>query len=64
MPQNRRLSHFFSENGKMGHFKKFEHKKFGHLKKLTRDQINNRKETENEIRRFWGISKNYENAIT
>ena len=50
--------------GKMGHFKKFEDKKVGHFKKLTRDQIKNRKGTENEIRRFWGISKNYENAIT
>ena len=48
----------------MGHFKKFEHKKVGHFKKLTRDQIENRKGTENAILRFWGISKNNENAIT
>ena len=26
-----------SENGKMGHFKKFEHKKSGHFKEKTRD---------------------------
>jgi len=38
--------------------------KMGHSKKLTRDRIKNRKGTENEIRRFWGSSKNYENAIT
>ena len=38
--------------------------KMGHFKKLARDQFKNRKETENEILRFWGISKNYENAIT
>ena len=44
--------------GKMGHFEKFELKKVGHFKKLTCDQIKNRKSTENEIRRFWGISKN------
>ena len=25
--------------GKMGHFKKFEHKKVGHFKKLARDQF-------------------------
>jgi len=36
----------------------------GHFKKLARDQSKNRKGTENEILRFWGISKNYENAIT
>ena len=42
--------------GKMGHFKKFEHKKSGHFKKLARDQFSNRKSTENKIARFWGIS--------
>ena len=44
--------------GKMGHFKKFEHKKVGQFKKLARDRFFNRKGTENEILRFWGISKN------
>ena len=43
MPQNRRTSFSVempdSENGKMGHFKKFEHKKVGHFKKLARDQF-------------------------
>ena len=48
----------------MGHFKKLEHKKVGHFKKLTRDQFKNIKGTENEILRFWGISKKYKNAIT
>ena len=47
------FSHFQNQIGKMGRFKK-----------LTCDQFQNRKGTENEIRRFWGISKNYENAIT
>jgi len=32
--------------------------KMGHFKKMTRDQFKNRKGTENEILRFWGISKN------
>ena len=36
----------------------------GHFKKLTRDQFKNRKGAEIEILRFWGISKNYEIAIT
>ena len=58
------FSYLILKMGKMGHFKKFEHKKVGHFKKLTRDQIKNSERTENEIRRFWGISKNYENAIT
>ena len=48
MPQNRRTSfsvempHFsylILKMGKMGHFKKFEHKKVGHFKKLARDQF-------------------------
>ena len=38
--------------------------KMGHFKKLTRDRFENREGTENEILRFWGISKNHENAIT
>ena len=38
--------------------------KMGHFKKLARDQFQNRKGTENDILRFWGISKNYEIAIT
>ena len=42
----------------MGHFKKFEHKKVGKFQKLARDQFQNRKRTENDILRFWGISKN------
>ena len=50
------FSHFQNQIEKM-HFQKFEHKKVGHFKKLTRDQFKNRKETENEIPRFWGISK-------
>ena len=33
-------------------------------KKSTRDQFQNRKSTENNVLRFWGISKNYANAIT
>ena len=45
-------------------FKKFEHKKVGDFKKITRDQFLNTKGTENEVLRFWGISKNHENAIT
>ena len=36
----------------------------GHFRKLARDQFLNRKGTENEILRLWGISKNYENSIT
>ena len=55
---------FQNQKGKIGHFKKFEHKNVGHFKKLTRDQFRNRKGTENEILRFWGISKKYETAIT
>ena len=51
------FSHFQNQIGKMGHFKKFEHKKVGHFKKLARDQFYNWKWTENEILRFWGISK-------
>ena len=39
MPQNRRIS--FSVP--------FEHKKVGHFKNLIRDQIKNRKGTENEL---------------
>ena len=35
-----------------------------HFKILARDQFKNRKRTENEILRFWGISKNYAYAIT
>ena len=50
--------HFQNQIGKMGHFKKFEHKNVRHLKKLARDHFFNRKRTENEILRFWGISKN------
>ena len=47
------MPHFQNQIGKMGHFKK-----------LARDQFLNRKGTENEILRFWDISKNYEIAIT
>ena len=53
-----------SKNGKMGHFKKFEHKKSEHFKKLARDQFSNRKSTENKIVRFWGISKKYAYGLT
>ena len=52
------FSHLQNQIGKMGHFKKFEHKKVGHFKKLARDLFLNGKGTENEILRFWGISKN------
>ena len=58
------FSYLILKMGKMGHFKKFEHKKVGQFKKLIRDQFQNRKRTENEILRFWGISKNYEKALT
>ena len=58
------FSYLILKMGKMGHFKKFEHKKVGHFRKLARDQFLDRKRTENEILRFWGISKNSENAIT
>ena len=47
------FSHFQNQIGKMEHFKK-----------LARDQFLNKKGTENEILRFWGVSKNYEIAIT
>ena len=44
----------------MPHFSDFQNQigKMGHFKKLSRDQFFNRKGTENEIFRFWGISKN------
>ena len=45
-----------SKNGKMGHFKKFEHKKSGHLTEKTRDLFENEKRAEIESLRFWGIS--------
>ena len=48
----RHFSDLILKMGKMGHFKK------------ARDQFLNRKGTENEIVRFWDISKNHENAIT
>ena len=50
------FSHFQDQIGKMGHFQKFENKKVMYLKK-ERDQFSNRKRTENEIFRFWSISK-------
>ena len=58
------FSYLILRMGKMGYFKNFEHKRVGHFKKLARDQLKNRKGTENEIIRFWDISKNYEIAIT
>ena len=58
------FSYLILKMGKMGHFEKFEHEKVGHFKKLARDQFYNWKWTENEILRFWGISKNWEIAIT
>ena len=47
-----------SENGKSVALLKNRTKKMGHFKKLARDQFFNRKGTENEILRLWGISKN------
>ena len=47
MPQNRRIS--FSVP--------FLTKKLGHLRKKALDQFSNKKGTENEILRFWDISK-------
>ena len=37
------FSYLILKMGKMGHFKKFEHKKVGHFEKLARDQFLNRK---------------------
>ena len=37
------FSHFQNQIGKMGHFKKIEHKKVGHFRKLARDQFLDRK---------------------
>jgi len=33
------FSYLIIKKGKMGHFKKIEHKKVGHFKKLARDQF-------------------------
>ena len=55
------MPHFFMfEFFEMPHFSHFQNQigKMGHFKKLARDQFFNRKGTENEILRFWGISKN------
>ena len=43
----------------MGHFKYFEHRKVGHFGFSARDHFENRKGTENEIIRFWGISNKW-----
>ena len=51
------FSLFQNQIGKMGHFKYFEHRKVGHFGFFARDHFENRKGTENEIIRFWGISK-------
>ena len=41
------FSYLILKMGKIGHFKIFELKKVGHFKILARDQLKNRKGTEN-----------------
>ena len=53
------VSYLILKKGKMGHFKYFEHRKVGHFGFFARDHFENRKGTENEIIRFWGISNKW-----
>ena len=48
---------FSESNGKNGAFQKNRAKKSGALRKKARDHLKNRKCTENEHLRFWGILK-------
>ena len=55
-PEMPHFSYLILKMGKMGHFRKNEHKKVGHFEKKARDRFENEKNTEIEHVRFWGIS--------